>query len=567
MSVAAPYLDFKNAKCKDCFKCLRECPVKAIRYENHQAKIIEQRCILCGKCTLVCPQNAKQVHSEAEDVLALLAGTRPVVASLAPSFVASFGVQDLEVMKEALLSLGFDEVEETAVGAKAVTEEYARLLSTGEFKNFITSACPAVNRLIRIYYPSALKYLAPVPSPMVAHARMIRKRRPETAIVFIGPCIAKKREAAESGIIDGVLTFEDLKSVFERKNIDLAKIDAKRNGEKTSLKARYYPIPRGIIKSFDALPEGYEYVAVDGVHRCCDVLEEIDSLSGLFLELNCCEYACVGGPCALPVKGGAIKSNEDVRKYAGGGSSTPADAPDIDLVEKHPRIILDDFVPSEKDIRAVLAKTGKNSLEDELNCGACGYSTCREKAIAVLNGYADIEMCLPYMRSRAESMSYEIIQNTPNGIVLMDNDFKILDINSRAMRLLGVTDHDVRGRLAFDCFDCEEFVAAVAKGRNVSKKRVFVNRTKKYVELSIVLLEEHKVMFGVLKDITDSVEYDEKLNAVKLKTLETTDEVIKKQMRVAQEIASLLGETTAETKVALSKLKQTLAPRTEDEED
>lgn len=567
MSATSPYLDFKDAKCKDCFKCLRECPVKAIRYENHQAKIIEQRCILCGRCTLVCPQNAKQVHSELDDVLALLSSGRKVVASLAPSFVSSFDTQDLDVMKEALFALGFAEVEETAVGAKAVTEEYARLLGTGEFKNFITSACPAVNRMISIYYPDALKYLAPVPSPMVAHARMLKKRDPDAAIVFIGPCIAKKREAAESGIIDGVLTFEELNTVFAQKNIDLCKIEAKRHAEGRELKARYYPIPRGIIKSFDSLPAGYEYVAVDGVERCAEVLGEIDTLSGLFLELNCCEYACVGGPCRLHVKGGNIKSNENVRKYAAKDmGAAPAVTEQVDLTEKHPRIILDDFVPSEKDIRAILAKTGKNSPEDELNCGACGYSTCREKAIAVLNGYADIEMCLPYMRSRAESMSYEIIQNTPNGIVLMGDDFKILDINTRAMKLLGITEHDVRGMLAFDCFDCEEFINAVTRGRNVSKKKVFVNRTKKYIELSIILLQEHKVLFGVMKDITESVEYDEKLNAVKLETLATTDEVIKKQMRVAQEIASLLGETTAETKVALNKLKQTLAPRSEDEE-
>lgn len=567
MSATSPYLDFKDAKCKDCFKCLRECPVKAIRYENHQAKIIEQRCILCGRCTLVCPQNAKQVHSELDDVLALLSSGRKVVASLAPSFVSSFDTQDLDVMKEALFALGFAEVEETAVGAKAVTEEYAKLLGTGEFKNFITSACPAVNRMISIYYPDALKYLAPVPSPMVAHARMLKKRDPDAAIVFIGPCIAKKREAAESGIIDGVLTFEELNTVFTQKNIDLCKIEAKRHAEGTELKARYYPIPRGIIKSFDSLPAGYEYVAVDGVERCAEVLDEIDTLSGLFLELNCCEYACVGGPCRLHVKGGNIKSNENVRKYAAKDmGAAPAVTEQVDLTEKHPRIILDDFVPSEKDIRAILAKTGKNSPEDELNCGACGYSTCREKAIAVLNGYADIEMCLPYMRSRAESMSYEIIQNTPNGIVLMGDDFKILDINTRAMKLLGITEHDVRGMLAFDCFDCEEFINAVTRGRNVSKKKVFVNRTKKYIELSIILLQEHKVLFGVMKDITESVEYDEKLNAVKLETLATTDEVIKKQMRVAQEIASLLGETTAETKVALNKLKQTLAPRSEDEE-
>ena len=567
MSATSPYLDFKDAKCKDCFKCLRECPVKAIRYENHQAKIIEQRCILCGRCTLVCPQNAKQVHSELDDVLALLSSGRKVVASLAPSFVSSFDTQDLDVMKEALFALGFAEVEETAVGAKAVTEEYARLLGTGEFKNFITSACPAVNRMISIYYPDALKYLAPVPSPMVAHARMLKKRDPDAAIVFIGPCIAKKREAAESGIIDGVLTFEELNTVFAQKNIDLCKIEAKRHAEGRELKARYYPIPRGIIKSFDSLPAGYEYVSVDGVERCAEVLDEIDTLSGLFLELNCCEYACVGGPCRLHVKGGNIKSNENVRKYAAKDmGAAPAVTEQVDLTEKHPRIILDDFVPSEKDIRAILAKTGKNSPEDELNCGACGYSTCREKAIAVLNGYADIEMCLPYMRSRAESMSYEIIQNTPNGIVLMGDDFKILDINTRAMKLLGITEHDVRGMLAFDCFDCEEFINAVTRGRNVSKKKVFVNRTKKYIELSIILLQEHKVLFGVMKDITESVEYDEKLNAVKLETLATTDEVIKKQMRVAQEIASLLGETTAETKVALNKLKQTLAPRSEDEE-
>ena len=567
MSATSPYLDFKDAKCKDCFKCLRECPVKAIRYENHQAKIIEQRCILCGRCTLVCPQNAKQVHSELDDVLALLSSGRKVVASLAPSFVSSFDTQDLDVMKEALFALGFAEVEETAVGAKAVTEEYARLLGTGEFKNFITSACPAVNRMISIYYPDALKYLAPVPSPMVAHARMLKKRDPDAAIVFMGPCIAKKREAAESGIIDGVLTFEELNTVFAQKNIDLCKIEAKRHAEGRELKARYYPIPRGIIKSFDSLPAGYEYVAVDGVERCAEVLGEIDTLSGLFLELNCCEYACVGGPCRLHVKGGNIKSNENVRKYAAKDmGAAPAVTEQVDLTEKHPRIILDDFVPSEKDIRAILAKTGKNSPEDELNCGACGYSTCREKAIAVLNGYADIEMCLPYMRSRAESMSYEIIQNTPNGIVLMGDDFKILDINTRAMKLLGITEHDVRGMLAFDCFDCEEFINAVTRGRNVSKKKVFVNRTKKYIELSIILLQEHKVLFGVMKDITESVEYDEKLNAVKLETLATTDEVIKKQMRVAQEIASLLGETTAETKVALNKLKQTLAPRSEDEE-
>lgn len=572
MNTASPYLDFKNAQCKDCFKCLRECPVKAIRYENHQAKIIDGKCILCGKCTLVCPQNAKSVHSETEDVATMFAAGAKVVASVAPSFVSSFGIQDFGVMQIALGKLGFADAEETAVGAKAVTEEYARLLETGEYKNFITSACPAVNRMIQLYYPKALKYLAPVPSPMIAHARMLRKRFPDAKIVFIGPCIAKKREAKESGVVDAVLTFDDLKSLFERDNIDLTQISTFREIERKGNRAKYYPISRGIIKSFDALPEGYEYVAVDGVNRCFEVLNDIDELDGLFLELNCCEYACVNGPCSLPVKGGALKSNEAVRKYVAGDASALAAGSTVicetvNMTETHPRIKPDDPVPAERDIRAVLAKTGKNTPADELNCGACGYSTCRDKAVAVLNGYADIEMCLPYMRRRAESMSYEIIQNSPNGIVLMDNDYRILDINAKAIRILGITERDVKGMNAFDCFDCEDFVNALAKGRNVSKKKVFVRRTHRYAEMSIVLLQEHKVMFGVMKDITDSVEYDEKLNAVKMETLATTDEVIKKQMRVAQEIASLLGETTAETKVALLKLKETLQPDPAREDD
>ena len=570
MAVSSPYLDFKDAKCKDCFKCLRECPVKAIRYENHQAKIIEQKCILCGHCTLVCPQNAKQVHSEADDVLKLLAGKDKVIASVAPSFVSSFGLQDFGIMQIALGKLGFAYAEETSVGAKVVTEEYAKLLATGEYRNFITSACPAVNHMIQLYYPKALKYLAPVASPMVAHARMLKKKFPDCKIVFIGPCIAKKREGKESGIIDAVLTFDELNRIFEQKNIDLGQIASFGDGKNTKAnRAKFYPISRGIIKSFEAMPAGYEYVAVDGVKRCFEVLEDIDEFDGLFLELNCCEHACVGGPCRIEKKGGSLKANEEVRKYASreAAQSVEADADGVILTELHPRIKTEDRIPSERDIRAILAKTGKNSPEDELNCGACGYSTCRDKAIAVLNGYADIEMCLPYMRSRAESMSYEILQNSPNGIVLLDNDFRILDINTKAIKILGITEHDVKGANAFDCFECDDFIAALAKDTNVSKKKVFVNRTKKYMELSIVLLREHKVMFGVMKDITDSVEYDEKLNAIKMETLATTDEVIKKQMRVAQEIASLLGETTAETKVALLKLKETLQPRSSEEDD
>lgn len=557
------YLDFTGSRCRDCYKCLRECPVKAIKYVDHEARIIEDRCILCGKCTVVCPQNAKRVHSEIADVEALLASGKPVVASVAPSFVSAFGLKDFLPMGIALGKLGFTAAEETAVGANIVTAEYEKLLETGEYKNFITSACPAINRMIQLYYPKALKYLAPVASPMVAHARLLRKRYPDAAIVFIGPCIAKKREGRESGLISAVLTFNELNTMFNARSIDPKKVAAVSAGGAENNRSKYYPISRGIIKSFNKLPKGYEYVAVDGVKRSFDVLDDIDSLEGMFIEINCCEYACINGPATLKTEG-ALKSNESVRKYALSSLTDESagayiDPEGVDLAEGHPRITLGNVVPSERDIRATLAKTGKIKPEDELNCGACGYPTCREKAIAVLNGNADLDMCIPYMRKRAESMSFEIIQNSPNGIIMMDYDLKITESNAIARKLLGIELSDPKGTYLYESVNAAEFFQAVGSGKNVHKKKVYIEETKRYVDMNIVLLPEHKTLFAVLKDVTDNVEYSKQLDEVRSKTLSTTDEVIKKQMRVAQEIASLLGETTAETKVALLKLKNTLA--------
>ena len=220
------YLEFKKARCKDCYKCLRECPVKAIEVKNHQAQIIKERCILCGRCTVVCPQNAKIVHSEKDEVDALLLSGDNVVASIAPSFISSFRLQSFAQMEAVLLKLGFAFAEETAVGANAVTKEYARCIATGEYKNFITSACPALCRLIQEYHPDALKYLAPVDSPMIAHAKMLRQRFPGCKVIFIGPCIAKKREARESGLIAGVLTFEDLRRLMVERGLTFPLPDA-----------------------------------------------------------------------------------------------------------------------------------------------------------------------------------------------------------------------------------------------------------------------------------------------------------------------------------------------------
>lgn len=557
------YLDFKDARCKDCYKCLRECPVKAIKVVDHHAKIIESRCILCGHCTEVCPQNAKSVHTERAEVEKLLAGGN-VVASVAPSFVSSFNLQDFSVMKLALGRLGFADAEETSIGAREVTAQYKKLLESGTYKNFITSCCPAVNTMIELYYPKALDYLAPVDTPMIAHAKMIRKKRKNAKVVFIGPCIAKKREAHESGVVDGVLTFEDLASMFADKGIvldEIARLPEHAVGGVN--RAKYYPISRGIIKSFENYVDGYEFVAVDGAKKCKEVLENIESLSGMFIEMNSCDSACVNGPCSLALKAGALKANADIRKYVNKDLQEHATAEyvpetDLDFTCMHERRRTEDFVPTDRQLQEILAKTGKTKPEDILNCGACGYDTCLEKAWAVANGYANIEMCVPYMRERAESMSYEIIQTSPNGIVLLDSDLNIMEINNKAKELLGIRDYDIKGKGIFHYFNPTDFVLAVNDHKNIYNKKVFLEKTGNYIELTIIVLKDGKGTYAVMKDITQETKSEAQLDKVKLETLATTDEVIKKQMRVAQEIASLLGETTAETKVALLKLKKTL---------
>ena len=274
------YLDFKEAKCKNCYKCLKNCPVKAIKIEENQAKVIEDRCILCGRCTLICPQNAKKVHTELDDVKNLLKNNK-VIASVAPSFISSFNLKNFATINSALKKVGFEFAEETARGAELVIDEYEKLLKEKKYKNFITSCCPAVNTLISLYYPNALKYLAPVDSPVIAHAKVLKKENPDAKLVFIGPCIAKKKECRESGLIDNVLTFEELIELLKENEIDLQEIDA---AEEVSWnRERFFPISRGIIKSFNDLPDGYEYIAVDGVQKCKEVLEEIENLENVFL--------------------------------------------------------------------------------------------------------------------------------------------------------------------------------------------------------------------------------------------------------------------------------------------
>lgn len=561
------YLDFKSARCKNCYKCLKECPVKAIRIVNNQAKIIETRCILCGKCTLVCPQNAKEVHSELNEIKALVRAKK-VIASVAPSFISNFNVPGFSAMRNALKQAGFYDAEETARGARAVSDEYERLLAEGRYKNFITSCCPSVNRAISLYYQDALKYLAPVESPAVVHARILKEENPGCSIVFIGPCIAKKKECRESGLFDGVLTFEELAELFEE--LDIQPENTREAENQYWNRARVFPVSTGVIKTLKNPSADYEYIAVDGASRCREVLEEIDRLEGIFVELNTCQGACVNGPCTLNREDSSIISNARVRKYTAEnswGELLPEKDENVSLFCEHSRINTNDRQPSEEEIRKILEETDKYGPEDELDCGACGYSSCREKAWAVANGYADVEMCLPYMRERAENLSGEIIENSPNGIVVIDSNFRVVDINDKASQLLGIEQFREKADSIIDLTGNDpDIIEALAEKRNLKLEELLIPATDSYVEFSLNHMKDHNMIFATMKDITEEVHYNEKLDKLTDETIAAADAVIKKQMRTAQEIASLLGETTAESKIALMKLKEILLIDEEDEQ-
>lgn len=265
-------LDFKKSDCKNCYKCIRHCPVKAIRFSGNQAHIIGNECILCGNCFVVCPQDAKQIVDETEKVKVLLQSGVPVIVSLAPSFVANYNGVGINSMRKALKSLGFYDVEETAIGATIVKTEYERMLREEERDIVISSCCHSINLLIQKHFPQALEYLADVVSPMQAHCKDIKSRYPNAKTVFIGPCVAKKDEAQHyDGIVDAVLTFEELTRRLNEENITLSKeMDSDPNS-----RARFFPTTGGILKTMAQDAPGYTYMAIDGVENCIAALKDI----------------------------------------------------------------------------------------------------------------------------------------------------------------------------------------------------------------------------------------------------------------------------------------------------
>ncbi len=552
------FLKLKKSNCKNCYKCIRHCPVKSIRFSGNQANIVGDECILCGQCFVVCPQNAKEIADGTERVKFMLSSGEKLFASVAPSFVANYDGVGIESVEKALKQLGFVGAEETAIGASIVKTEYERMVKEDKRDVIITSCCHSINLLIQKYYPSALPYLADVLSPMQAHCKDIKKRYPDVKTVFIGPCVAKKDEANRyPEYTDAVLTFEELTQWLNAEGIKLEQ--SCEHNDKS--RARLFPTTGGILKTLSERDPEYTYIAFDGVENCKEALAEIveGGVHKCFIEMSACAGSCSAGPVMEKYRKSPLKDATVVKRYAGEQDFEVAQPDKKELHKNMTFLDTKSAVPTEEEINDILRKMGKVRKEQELNCGSCGYDTCRKKAIAIYQGKADISMCLPFLKDKAESFSDNIIRNTPNAIIVLNENLEVQQINKAALKMMNIQRaSDVMGEQVIRILDPAIFMETMSGGKNVRSEKTYLAEYDRYVEHTVMYDSEYHILISIMRDITSEEKARERKEEISHTTIDIADKVVENQMRIVQEIASLLGETAAETKVALMKLKESM---------
>lgn len=556
-------LRLKRSNCRNCYKCIRNCPVQAIRFYGNQAYIANDMCVYCGQCFVACPQNAKEYVDSTEAVTALLQSGNKVIASVSPTFAAYYG-KGFDALRAGLLQLGFTDAEETTVGAALVQKEYERLLCEGERDIIITSTCHTVNLLIRKYYPELVHCLSPVVTPMEAHRNFVIAKDPDAKVVFVGPCLSAKDEAI-AGAADEVLTFGELDRMLEEKGISISHSET---DSAVSGRAGLFAVAGGILQSVQCPNNAYTYLSVDGMKNCRAILDEIANgkIHRCFIEMFACEGGCVGGPVMKAYADSPIAHYQAVVSRAG-KADVSVDPLSADcLYREHLPIPVTVHEPSEEDICAVLRRMGKNSPEQELNCGHCGYNTCREMAAAVCRGKADVNMCQPYIMEKSDHFTTTLLDNTPNGILILNENYEIQRINRAAMQMLHIGfESDVIDQPVMNIMDPIPFMEVLQNNVPVIGQRDYYAEHGIYLEQTIVHDAPSQLLLAFLRDVTaeeSDRQYHERLLE---QTAETADKVVDKQMRVVQEIASLLGEAAAETKIALTKLKESMSHEHEHE--
>ena len=564
------YTEINN--CRDCYRCVRHCPVKAIQIKDAHAVIIYDRCTFCGTCVNECPNSVKVIRNDTDRVRMAFLSKRKVIVSLAPSFVSEFiGYEDNFV--RALYRLGFHAVSETAIGAALVSQALDMYMEDHGDAPFISTACPSVVQLVRKYFPEDIKALAPVPSPLQTHSAYLRRLYGnDIVVVFIGPCVAKKVEADEHpGYPDIALTFREVREWLEEENIDLENIDTgipvnfipARAGT-----AAIYPIENGQIET-SKIWQGHfvdqSALSVSGVTRVMSSLE--GSHTRDFLEALNCDGGCISGP-GTSHNDSAVRRKKAVASYVT-DRLKEEDVFDGDeafareVYEKGYGILgagfpeptgLQQSNHSEEDIREALARLGKTSPEDELNCGGCGYPTCRDMAKALLDGLAETEMCVTKMRKDAETKVDILLSTIPHGVVIVDSDLAIAECNKLFIKIFeDYPDEflDPEGLRSFRGYPVSAFVPFAEKFR----EQFFMSKPQQYrfkhggkiYRITFFLVESKELLGAMFEDIT-------KPSVRREAVVEKAEEVIRKSMTTVQQIASLLGDNAAETEVVLNSI-------------
>lgn len=561
-------INFQDANCAHCYKCLRNCDIKAIRIKRGQAQIVQDLCIYCGHCMEICPQKAKTFESDLGYVKSMLYRKENIVVSLDPSYRGLLDYEDPGQIVDAFLKLGFSQVRETAEGAAYVTKEYVRLMQEGEMPNIISTNCPSIIYLVEKHYPMLIPYLAPVVSPMVAHGRLIKEMvGNDTKVVFVGPCVAKKMEAEADaktrGCVDAVIEFNELEKWFAEEGIDLKKCESKPFANQDPMVNQLYPVTNGILRAVEAAgaPGTYKKLTVSGVKSCREFLHSMKRgyIDGCFVELNLCAGGCVNGPGVNKRRGFRFKATMNIENNALMAAPQEYAAVPEELLKRSysPKQIVEKM-PSEAEIRAILKTIGKSNSDTEFNCGACGYMSCREKAIAIYQGKAEAAMCLIRSYENTRSQANVVLEMIPNIILIFDKELRIREFNRKAEEVFRTSRREALQRYLFEFVETEDFEEVY--NTHVNKLRV-KRKWEQYnmtVLETIVYIENSDQVLAIIEDVTGDEKRSENLLDQKLSTVKLAQSVIDKQMTTAQQIAGLLGETTAETKAILTKLRNSL---------
>lgn len=548
-------------ECHDCYRCVRECPVKAIKIENDHASVIPEKCISCGTCVKVCPANAKCVRSDLEKVKNLLIAQKDVYVSLAPSWRSVFE-NSAQKMIAVLKKLGFKEVSETAIGAQEVSIHDAEVLNNMDKGLLISSACPVIVDYVRLYKPEYAKYITPIGSPAKTHARMLKNLYGnDIAVVFIGPCIGKKNEADEDdGLIDVSITFEELKIWIADQIGDISEIKKESCFEFVPYSAHegtLYPINGGMnetIKKIGVKPEVQlmEICTIPAFDRALENLDPEKLTVPVFVEALACESGCITGPC-IASNNASISSISDVMQKVKVRNEIP----------KQPQLVVEcDYSPKEipssnysiEEILKTLKKIGKHSIDDELNCGGCGYSSCKELAVALLDGVAEPSMCVSYMRKIAMRKAAAMLRCMPAAIVMVDHNMNILEANDSFMRMFTGDMYEVfksrpdglTGAAIDRIVEFSEIFRTILKtGKDLHKEHYAVQ--DRLYDINAFTIEENEIVGAIITDVTQTETNREKIS-------EKAKEVISKNISIVQEIACLLGEHMVETETLLNSI-------------